>query len=157
MAQAIEIVPFVIRILFQRYSFAVLSEIFCCRRVCLLLMLDFQISWTTNQNASCPFGGEGTCLLSPTAAYEMDTGQMDSHDILGLDAVPAERVTLRKIATCAPLHLSPYATLVNRTLGDEETDEFLWVDIGEMSGADGNWTYQYDTHSSWMNIGYDLQ
>lgn len=68
----------------------------------------------------------------------------------------AERVTLRKVATCAPLHLSPYATLVNQTLGDGATDEFLLVDIGKMSEA-GNWTFEYDTHSSWINIGYDLQ
>lgn len=86
----------------------------------------------------------------------MDTGQMDSHDMLGIDAVPSERVTLRKVATCAPLHLAPYVTLANKTLGDGAIDEFLQVDIGEMSGA-GNWTYEYDTHASYINIGYDLQ
>jgi hypothetical protein len=84
----------------------------------------------------------------------MDTGPLDSHDILGIDSVPSERVTIRKVATCAPLHIAPYATLVNQTVGNT-IDEYAQVDIGPMSGE--NWTYEYDTHASLINIGYDLQ
>jgi hypothetical protein len=87
----------------------------------------------------------------------MDTGPMDSHDILGIDAVPAERVALRKVATCAPLDLTPYVTMVNKTLANEVVDEFLQVYIGEQMDTPGNYTYEYDTHESWVSIGYDLQ
>lgn len=83
---------------------------------------------------------------------------MDSHYILGIDAVPSERVTLRKVATCAPLHIAPYAIIVNQTIGSSDiVDEYIQIDIGEMSEVVGNWTYEYDTHASWVNIGYDLQ
>lgn len=87
----------------------------------------------------------------------MDTGPLDSHEILGIDAIPSERVTLRKVATCAPLHMSPYATLKNVTIGNGIVDEYLQVNIGEMSETNGNWTYEYDIHASFVNIGYDLQ
>ncbi len=82
---------------------------------CVLIFQDFQ---EQESNASCPFAKE-TCLFSPTSACEMDTGQMDSHEILGIDA---ERVTLRKVATCAPLDLAPYTEEVNQTLAKSFTD-----------------------------------
>jgi hypothetical protein len=87
----------------------------------------------------------------------MDTGQMDSHDILGIDSIPSERVTLRKVATCSPLHIAPYATVVNQTFPNGITDEFIQVAIGEMSEVKGNWTYEYNVHASYVNLGYDLQ
>ena len=88
----------------------------------------------------------------------MDTGPLDSHEVLGIDAVPSDRVTLRKVATCAPLHLAPFATVANETIGTSDiVDEYIQVDIGPMSEVQGNWTYEYDTHASYINIGYDLQ
>ena len=36
-------------------------------------------------------------------------------------------------------------------------DEYIQVDIGQMSEVVGNWTYEYNVHTSYLNIGYDLQ
>ncbi|KAF8855323.1 hypothetical protein BDZ45DRAFT_506545 [Acephala macrosclerotiorum] len=115
-----------------------------------------QLPWTTNQNASCPFESH-TCLLGPTSAYQMDTGALDSHDILGIDAKPSERVTLRKVATCTPIRAQPYAVLANQTVaGGEMTDEYIQLNMGTAFPG-FNWTYEYNTHSYYVNEGYDLQ
>lgn len=43
------------------------------------------IPWTETTNISCPFSSE-LCFDSPGAVFQMDTGYIDSHDILGLNA-----------------------------------------------------------------------
>jgi hypothetical protein len=114
-----------------------------------------EITWTVNQNASCPFAAS-TCMWSPTAAYQMDTGPLDSHSILGLNANPSERITLRKVATCAPIIANPYAVVVNQSVdGGLEVDQFIQVAMGPAEGP--NFTYQYNTHAVFVQIGYDLE
>ncbi|KAK1020104.1 hypothetical protein LTR33_019218, partial [Friedmanniomyces endolithicus] len=62
------------------------------------------IHYAVNANATCP-KQTGTCFFSDTAAYEMDTGLMDSNDALGLNSPKRERITYRKVTTCAPIHI----------------------------------------------------
>jgi hypothetical protein len=115
-----------------------------------------EISWTVNENASCPFAA-GTCEFGSTAAYQMDTGPLDSHEILGLNARASERVTLRKVATCAPIIANPYATVVNQSVdGGLEMDQYIQLMMGPIIQS-SNWTYQYNTHAVLVNVGYDLQ
>jgi hypothetical protein len=114
------------------------------------------ITWTTNQNVSCPFAS-GTCLLSPTAAYQMDTGPLDSHYVLGLNAKSSERVTTRKVATCAPVHIAPYAESVNITFPDGSTDNYAMLYLGDPGTNLTNVTYVYDLHAQYVGVGYDLQ
>ena len=54
------------------------------------------IPWKSNQNATCPFGDD-ICIYGATAAYEMDTGKLDSHEDLGINARKSHRVQLRKV------------------------------------------------------------
>jgi hypothetical protein len=114
------------------------------------------ITWTTGQNVSCPFAPE-TCLLSPTAAYQMDTGPLDSHHVLGLNARSFERVTARKMATCAPVHIAPYGKTVNITLPDGNTDNYALLYLGAPGTNTTNITYVYDLHAQYIGLGYDLQ
>jgi len=115
-----------------------------------------EIAWTVNQNASCPFA-PGNCLLSPTAAYEMDTGTLDSHHDLGINSRSSERIGVRKVATCAPIHIEPYAVLYNQTTGDGNVDLFADLQLGDPGDAGNNVTFTYDLHLQFMLIGYDLQ
>jgi len=114
-----------------------------------------RINWTTNQNVSCPFAS-GTCLLSPTAAYQIDTGPLDSHHVLGLNAESSERVTARKVATCAPVHLLPYSGPFNATFPDGNTDTYAMLYLGSLEPNKG-FTYAYDTHAQYIVRNYDLQ
>lgn len=114
-----------------------------------------EIQWANNSNASCPFAA-GTCLISDTAAFQMDTGPMDSHNILGLDSKASERVTVRKVSTCAPIDVRPYAQLVNKTFGGV-VEEYLQLFMGPVEGTSANWTFEYNTYEFLINIGYDFQ
>jgi hypothetical protein len=114
-----------------------------------------QIPWASNKNASCPFAA-GTCLMGDTAAYQIDTGPMDSHIILGLNAEASDRVTLRKVGTCAPIHTKPFAQIVNRTYdtaGDQ--DEYIDYNMGPILDS-ATYTYSYNTHTVLTNVGYNL-
>lgn len=117
-----------------------------------------QINWTTNQNASCPFT-TGVCYFSDTAAYEMDTGPVNSHDVLGINAPVRDRITYRKVTTCAPLHTKGFVTLVNATgepgtLGRQgDVIEELWY--GPNVDA-SNYTYFYNDHALLDSNGYSL-
>lgn len=57
-----------------------------------------QIAWTTYYT-SCPFE-PGVCFNN-TNAYGLDTESIDSHYTLGINARPMDRVTLRKVLSCA--------------------------------------------------------
>lgn len=60
-----------------------------------------QLPWTVNQNATCPFTND-LCIFGDTSAYEMDTGHIDSHQALGINAPMSERIQYRKVTTCKP-------------------------------------------------------
>jgi len=114
-----------------------------------------EIAWTVNQNASCPFAS-GTCLISPTAAYEMDTGILDSHHDLGMNSRSSERIGVRKVATCAPVHVQPYVALQNVTASDGNVDLIAHLQLGDPGNSGDNITFVYDLHLQFMLIGYDL-
>lgn len=116
-----------------------------------------QIKWTTNKNASCPFES-GVCFDGDTAAYEMDTGPIDSHAVLGINAPEHERVTYRKVTTCSPVHLRGHVQDWNNTdkgagTYGETFQQFYLGPIVDVS----NFTYEYSEHSYYDSIGYTLK
>lgn len=60
-----------------------------------------RLQYKADRNASCPFSDE-ICLLS-TGNLKIHTDPIDSHDHLGLNAIPQERFTLQFMYHCAPL------------------------------------------------------
>jgi hypothetical protein len=87
----------------------------------------------------------------------MDTGPLDSHHVLGLNAKSSERVTARKVATCAPVHIAPYANFVNITFPDGRTDNYGQLYLGAPGTNTTNVTYEYDFHAQYVGLGYDFQ
>ena len=142
-----------------------------------------QLPWKVNQNATCPFKN-GICIYGGSSAYEMDTGYIDSHEALGINAPKFERVQYRKVSTCKllshplpPLYFyySPKEILIQRTLGSpihtkgyatelNDTNPrdadygglLLQYNYGPVSG-DSNYTYQYDVRNSYLSDGYSLK
>ena len=117
-----------------------------------------KILWRTNVNASCPFDDE-LCFFGKTGAMEMDTGPIDSHHALGINAPKADRITYRKIATCSPIKTSrKYRTIWNDTNPEhiaygDTYDRFFFGP----NSASSNWTYQYNRHAIVENYPYTLK
>ena len=75
-----------------------------------------QLLWKVNQNATCPFSDD-LCFYGDSSAYEMDTGLIDSHQALGINAPKSERVQYRKVTTCKLYFLSFKLNIYNSDLG----------------------------------------
>lgn len=72
-----------------------------------------QLPWKITQNATCPFTHD-ICIDGVSSAYEMDSGPIDSHDALGINAPNSERVQYRKVTTCK-LAFQPFMPIPYRT------------------------------------------
>jgi hypothetical protein len=110
-----------------------------------------RIPYTTNQNASCPFG-PGACMITDTAAFEMDTGLLDSHFDFGINAQPRDRIKYRRVATCAPLHTKPIGSVRNTTL----LGPVVYLDAGPQPNLGLNYTFSYQKKDETSDFGYYL-
>ena len=115
------------------------------------------IPWLVNQNASCPFAG-GMCKSGDTSAYQMDTGPIDSHQVLGINAPSADRITYRKVSTCSPTKTKGYTSEWNNTNKDSANygDTFELINYGPFPEFSDNFTYEYDEHTASGMTGYQL-
>ena len=115
-----------------------------------------QIKWTTNSNASCPFVDE-LCIYGATAAYELDTGMIDSHSDLGMNAPKKDRVQIRKVTTCSPIYTAGYSQEVNLTSPNEPNGGVTLLNLyyGEIPGV-ANYTLQYNEYTIYVDVVYVL-
>ena len=92
-------------------------------------------------------------------AYEMDTGHIDSHTALGVNAPRNERLTYRKLTTCSPIHTTGHVNKVKETdVGNASFgDTILEIYFGSISGPGVNYTFRYNEYSRVENFGYSLQ
>lgn len=56
--------------------------------------------WTRNLNSECPFASS---MCKEGLAISFDSGYLDSHLDLGINAKPGDRIKFRKNLTCAPV------------------------------------------------------
>lgn len=117
-----------------------------------------QIQWT-NESTLCPFGGD----ICKTSAIRFDTGPIDSHLQLGINAPREDRVSYQRIMECAPLKTSGFVRSANASdlgltgSGYNDTHQFLVYSYGSTdsygpiaSGASEAIpaTFYYDQQSS---------
>ena len=114
-----------------------------------------QLRWTSNPSSPCPFSPQ-MCYSGDMTAYEMDTGLIDSHDDLGINAPKIHRVQYRKVTTCSPIPTKDFRTEVINTDINSPTfnDTLVRYFYGDTAGA--NYTYQYNKHSLLEVNGYKL-
>lgn len=107
------------------------------------------IQSTVNLSATCPFQS-GACN-GPAARF--DTGWVDSHDHLGVNAPPKDRVQIRKTTTCVPIPL-------------EQKYSSDWYDIPGLSYRwksyyFGSWpdeyAFQYNKEAAYTISNFSLQ
>jgi hypothetical protein len=114
-----------------------------------------EIKFTSTQNATCPFAS-GTCGYSDTAAYQVDTGLLDSYTAFGINSKRSERVQTRKVVTCAPIRYTPYQELLNVTAPSSSVvEKVLRLNMGK--SASGNYSFQYNLWESTLPLGYRLE
>ncbi|KAI9890825.1 MAG: hypothetical protein M1814_003609 [Vezdaea aestivalis] len=61
-----------------------------------------QIQYATTKNVPCPFAAN-RCINNLSVAF--DTGHINTHDVFGINAPKHERITYRRVTTCAPINL----------------------------------------------------
>jgi hypothetical protein len=101
---------------------------------------------TIDTSAACPVANQSRCTQGHNTAIQMQTSQLDSHSMLGINAKPADRVTVQLITTCAMIDVSGYADIVNGSA--------LQFDLGPAHGA--NFTYLYYPNVYRELIGYQI-
>jgi len=115
------------------------------------------ISWTSDQNATCPFES-GTCIYGDSAAFRMVSQRINSHFDLGINAPSAGRIEVEKTTTCAPVRTRSFVQALNssdpRFYGrpDDTIAEYYY---GPVVGIT-NYTYAYNDHAAFDNNGYTL-
>ncbi len=80
----------------------------------------------------------------------MDTGLLDSHADLGINAPPQNRVSFRRVTTCAPLHATPWGTTQN----DSEVGLVIYINAGP--NPPSNYTFSYYHRAGMDGFGYAL-
>ena len=108
-----------------------------------------RLHWQSNQNASCPFPSD-LCLYGATGAFEMDSGLIDTHEALCINAPMSERIQYRKVTACSPIQTAGY---LNKTvLQDSTIERYMYGPIFNSS----NYTYQYELNHQEDNHQYTL-
>ena len=109
-----------------------------------------QLDFTVNTNATCPFAN-GACLINNQSAISMDTGFIDSHFDLGMNARPENRIKYRRVTTCAPLRGGRWSRIEN----DTAFGQVLKIDAGPL--RDNSSTFTYILRSRGDSFGYSLR
>lgn len=106
-----------------------------------------------SSSASCPFARQ-ICLENPET-ITMDTGDIDSHLVLGINAAPEDRLKYRKITTCSVFNSTSYAGgwdgEVVSASSPRPTPEMAWVNYGPSISQKTDWTYAYSNFASFYN------
>ena len=100
---------------------------------------------TTLSTAACPFND--ICMASGDMALVLDTGHIDSHFDLGLNAPPKDRLTVRKVTTCAPVTTVGYSRPFHPT--NSTADDYIAYYYGAFVSdlrPGPPYTYRYPSH-----------
>jgi hypothetical protein len=118
------------------------------------------LPYKTRIDAPCPFKGN-RCVLGENGAFELTTMWIDSHRHLGVNAVPANRIRMRRVTTCSVLRVDdlvhsfqiPGANLYMYSLGNR--DSMAGSVVPAIDGS--NYTFQYRDSARRDNLGYAIQ
>ncbi|KAI8680507.1 hypothetical protein NCS57_00331900 [Fusarium keratoplasticum] len=108
------------------------------------------LPYSVNNHAPCPIPDTSRCILGNNGAFAMATAHLDSHEMLGINAKPHNRITVQINATCSPID----TTGLTRTTNDG-IHTYRYYDLGPIPGL-RNYTYPYDLLTANMNVPYLL-
>ncbi|KAL8691708.1 MAG: hypothetical protein Q9218_003122 [Villophora microphyllina] len=136
---------------YARECYGTVQDVFACGQY-----VRQSIPWKVNTNASCPFS-EGICKEGDSAAYEMDTGPIDSHGDLGINRPKSERISYRRVTTCSALHTKGYVTILNGSdlVVPTNQDPVQYFNFGPSNG--NNFTFAYNVLGQTIVLDYTLR
>lgn len=114
-----------------------------------------QIPWKSNANASCPFDPEFCAFNGTAAAFEMDTGLLDSNGVFGVNTRSSQRIGYRRITTCAPIEPPSSFVRIENETNSAGTQTYVRYYFGPTPVA--NFSYGYNINSYNSGSGYELQ
>jgi hypothetical protein len=117
-----------------------------------------RLPYTVDYNSTCPFKNN-SCLEGNTAAYQIDTGLLDSQLHLGINTRPDKRVQFRKVVSCSPLRMGQqFITILNGTYPPYPGDLVIAYDYGEVGTGliAQNHTFLYNVQAKKGQFGYKI-
>ena len=119
-----------------------------------------RLGWNTHFNVSCPFAPE-ICFEGPTAAFQIESQLINSHDDLGMNSKKRDRLTYHKTTTCSVLHTKDHVWQSNDTNagGDPLRIAHYTYSSSGSEGADratDNETFIYNLNDQVGFTGYSL-
>lgn len=116
------------------------------------LYVTRQLHQHISRNMSCPFPGkEKICALNSTN-LRIDSGNLDSHEHLGLNAPPKDRFTFREVLECAPLRSREYTQIAPPADGSTSDVMNVQVLYGGL-----NWAYRDERAQSNVTFEWPLK
>ncbi|KAK7905917.1 hypothetical protein LTR67_000641 [Exophiala xenobiotica] len=110
------------------------------------------LTWET-RTGLCPFQPQICHGRSRTVV--LDTGYIDSHDHLGINAKPEDRMQYRRRTTCAVLnstnHVSGWDGAVVNASSPRPPPESAYAHFGPSIVHGTDWTYSYSNFASFFN------
>lgn len=113
-----------------------------------------QLSWQTNLTDVCPF--DSSVCLNQSQTITHDTGLLDSHNDLGLNAKESDRVSYRRTTACTPLNDAAYvADFMDMSVANKSSvSKVVSANYGAAVGNNFNATFRY---SNFTNFATDDQ
>jgi hypothetical protein len=103
-----------------------------------------RLNWTMRTDAGCPFDNKVCSKDSGTISF--DTGFISSHDDLGINAVPSERLRYRRVTECTVLNDTTYTTdfeTQTKGAGVQPSLQVAYANYGPSSVMNTDFTYSY--------------
>ena len=110
------------------------------------------LPYIVNRSAPCPIPATQRCALGPDKAFSVVSEFLDSHEMLGVNARPEDRISIQMSLTCSPV-------LANDLERRTQVENNVIIDylLGPIRGA-SNSTYRYNTAAANnTGIGYYLR
>jgi hypothetical protein len=110
------------------------------------------LAWKA-EDGPCPFAPYMCHSGSPSIV--LDTGHIDTHDTIGINAKPSDRLKYRRITTCAVLndtyHVSGWNGSVTSTTAERREAATAEAFYGPSLYKETNWTYAYSNFASFYD------
>lgn len=116
------------------------------------LFVRRRIPWHERTNASCPFR-TGFC----SATLELDTGYVDSHGDLGINAPLKNRISYRRVTKCAVINPTVVQNFTNATHTNDTAYPVYQYYFGENRAFKSPFTFAYGSYLRYSDVGYGLR